>query len=83
MCPIGYYTMLRSKDHIFDLRLRMVQHASKHGIRATAKAFRCSRNTVRKWVRRRSSQGLCGLRDKSRAPRSCPHKLSLQAEKSI
>lgn len=83
MCPIGYYTMVRSKDYIFDLRLRMVQHASKHGIRATARAFKCSRNTVRKWIRRRRSEGLRGLRDKSRAPHSCPHKTSPEAEKSI
>ena len=83
MCPDGYYTMIRSKDYIFDLRLRMVQHARKHGIRATARAFKCSRNTVRKWVRRRRSEGLSALRDRSRAPHSCPHKLSPDAEKNI
>ena len=83
MCPDGYYNMIRSKDYIFDLRLRMVQHARKHGIRATARAFRCSRNTVRKWVGRRRAEGLRGLRDRSRAPHSCPHKLSPEAEKII
>ena len=83
MCPIGYYNMVRSKNHIFDLRLRMVQHADKHGIRATARAFKCSRNTVRKWVRRYREEGRRGLMDRSRAPHSCPHKLSPQAEKII
>jgi len=83
MCPVGYYNMIRSKDYIFDLRLRMVQHARKHGIRATARAFKCSRNTVRKWVRRRRSEGLRGLRDRSRAPHFCPHKTSPEDEKII
>lgn len=83
MCPIGYYNMLRSKNHIFDLRLRMVQHAKEHGIRATARAFKCSRNTVRKWVRRHREEGLKGLMDRSRAPHSCPHKLSPEDEKII
>ncbi len=48
MCPVGYYTMIRSKNHIYDLRLSMVRYASKHGIRQTAIHFRCSRNTVRR-----------------------------------
>jgi len=83
MCPDGYYNMIRSKDHIFDLRLRMIQYAQKYGIRATARDFKCARNTVRKWVRRFKAERLRGLRDKSRAPHSCPHKLSPEAEKII
>ena len=83
MCPDGYYNMIRSKDYTFDLRLRMVQNARKHGIRATARDFKCARNTVRKWVRRCKAEGLRGLRDRSRAPHSCPHKTSPEAEKAI
>ena len=83
MCPIGYYNMVRSKDHIYDLRLGMVRYAARHGIRQTAIHFQCSRNTVRKWVRRFKAHGLRGLRGHSRAPHSCPHKTSPQDEKII
>lgn len=83
MCPVGYYNMIRSRNYIYDLRLSMIRYAAKHGIRQTARAFQCSRNTVRKWVRRFKAEGLRGLRDHSRAPHSCPHKTSSQDEKII
>jgi transposase len=75
--------MIRSRNYIYDLRLSMIRYAAKHGIRQTARAFQCSRNTVRKWVRRFKAEGLRGLRDHSRAPHSCPHKTSSQDEKII
>ena len=83
MCPIPYYTMIRSKNHIFDYRLRLVLRANTYGKKSAVRTFRCSINTVRKWVRRFEEQGLAGLKDLSRAPHSCPHKLSRKAEKTI
>lgn len=59
----------------FNYRLRLVAHARQHGIQAAARAFRTTVPTVRKWLRRFQAQGLKGLQELSRAPRSCPHKI--------
>jgi transposase len=57
MCPVEYYTMIRSKEHKFDLRVHLVRYAMEEGIRAAQRAFRCSRNTVRTWLRRFYAEG--------------------------
>src|SRR5579859_6382229 len=43
---------------------------------ALCREFGISREVGYKWVRRYRDQGLDGLRERSRAPKSCPHKLS-------
>ena len=58
MSPAPYYTMIRSKHHKFDLRL--VIQAKEHGICHAARSFGCSRNTVRKWLRRFEHHGRRG-----------------------
>ena len=68
--------MAKAKNNKYFLRLQMVKYANEHGIRATARAFACSRNTVRRWLRRFGQGGKKALSDLSRAPKSCPHKLS-------
>ena len=80
---MSYYTMIRSKDHQFDLRLDIVLHARQHGIRAAARHFETTRNTVRKWVRRFAEEGKAGLEELSRAPARCPHKTPWQTERQI
>ncbi|MBI4442052.1 MAG: hypothetical protein HY649_01605 [Acidobacteria bacterium] len=44
---ISYYDTSRATDHKYFLRLQLVLHTGSHGIHATARAFGCSRNTVR------------------------------------
>ena len=83
MCPTPYYTMIRSKNHIFDFRLAMIRAVNEHGIRATAKLFCCSRNTVRKWFRRFKSFGPKGLHNTSRRPNHIPHKTPLDEENKV
>jgi len=51
-------------------------YARQHGIKAAARAFRTTVRTVRKWLRRYEAQGLKGLQELSRAPHSCPHKIT-------
>ncbi len=80
MCPIGYYTMIRSQDKMFDLRLAMVRYARAHGIRAAARAFSTTRNTVRKWLRRYGGGNKTALRDHSRRPHNSPNKTSPEIE---
>jgi transposase-like protein len=40
------------KTDRYFLRQKLVAYACAHGIKATARAFGCSRNTARKWLRR-------------------------------
>lgn len=80
MCPIGYYTMIRSQDKMFDLRLAMVKYARAHGIRAAARAFSTTRNTVRKWLRRYGSGNKTALKDRSRRPHNSPNKTPPEIE---
>ena len=84
MCPLPYYTMIRSQDHRFDWRLQLVMHAQQFGGRAAARAFRCSRNTVAKWLGRYQHRpGRAGLLEQSRAPKTCPHKTPSEVEQHV
>lgn len=82
---ISYATMIAAKDNgfRFDLRRRMVRDAQRHGIKAAARIWRCSRNTVRLWLRRFQAEGLSGLKERSHAPRRCPHKTGPELEKQV
>jgi len=73
--PVPYFDLVRQMKNPFNYRLRLVTHARQHGIKATARAFRTTVPTVRKWVRRWEEHGLEGLKERSRAPHSCPHKV--------
>jgi transposase len=48
-----------------------------------ARAMGVSRQTAYKWLRRFRDEGPAGLRDRSSAPRFCPHRLSSEAVASI
>lgn len=83
MCPVAYFAMIRSKNQRFDLRYHLVQEALKNGIRATARAFRCSVNTVTKWRDRYEAEGLKGLEERSRAPQTHPNRTPLVEEEKV
>jgi transposase len=74
--PVPYFDVVRQMKNAFDYRLRLVTYARRHGIKAAARAFRTTVPTVRKWRRRWEAQGLKGLQELSRAPHSCPHKIT-------
>jgi len=78
-----YYDMTRTKDHKFFLRLQVAHYAREHGVRAAARTFECSRNTVRTWLRRYEQGGRSALKEQSRAPHSCPHKTSPHHERKV
>lgn len=75
--------MIRSENHVYDLRLSMVIHARQHGNRAAARAFDADIKTVRLWRRRFAQEGSKGLENRSRAPHTCPHKTHHATEKKI
>ena len=78
-----YYDMIRAKDHKYSLRLQIALHAREHGIHDAARAFECTRDTVRTWLRRYEQGGRSALVEKSRAPKSCPHKTSQCEERKV
>ena len=83
--PVKYSTIMKAKDkaYRYHMRLQLVKDAKNLGIKPTARLWRCSKNTVKKWLRRYEANGLQGLKDKSRAPKSCPHKTSEKIEKQV
>jgi transposase len=83
MCPLPYYTVIRSKDHRFDWRLQLVLYAKEHSQRAAARLFRCSRRIVAKWLQRFDQEGRAGLLDRSRAPKHCPHQTPADVEAQV
>jgi transposase len=74
--PVPYFDVVRQMKNAFNYRLRLVAYARQNGIKAAARAFRTTVLTVRKWLRRHQAQGLKGLQELSRAPHSCPHRIT-------
>jgi len=85
MPPVSYSTMIKAsdKEFRFEVRLRLAKDAIRDGIRPTARRWDCARNTVRRWKRRYEQEGLQGLRERSHAPHSCPHKIPAELEEKI
>ena len=78
-----YFTLVRQMKNPYSLRLALVDYARQHGLKAAARAFRTTVPTVRKWLRRYLTEGLKGLQERSRAPRSCPHKVRGAQEQQV
>ena len=58
-----------------EARFQIVKtYQQTHSIRATARAWRCARQTVRRWVQRFAAEGTGGLADRSR---HCPRQTDL------
>jgi len=72
-----------SKQKQLDIRRFLIEQAQKHGIKATCKKFDCSRNTVRLWLRRFEKSGSSSLLNRSKAPKTIPHKLNKIIEEQI
>jgi hypothetical protein len=80
---LSYQEITSSQDPKFAVRYQMVMSALSKGIRPTMRDFRCSRNTVRLWLRRYQQQGLAGLEERSRAPHHIPHKTPPEVEQQV
>jgi transposase len=73
--PPSYFDLIRQMKNPYNFRLCLVDSARTRGIKATARLFQTTVPTVRKWLRRYQQQGPEGLKEISRAPHSCPHKV--------
>jgi len=83
MNSITYSEVIKDADNPFNLRLKIVRYALEYGIKSAAREFSCSRNTVRKWLRRYQKDGLDGIRNKSRKPLVSPNKIPPDEEQYI
>lgn len=80
---LTYFELIRNMKNPFDLRIKMVMYAKKHGNKPAAKVFSTTVKTIRKWRRRYEEKGLAGLKEESRAPHNIPHKTSIETEKRV
>ena len=61
---------------VMDLRVQLISDYLRGcSITSLSRAYGVSRKTVYKWVQRYESAGVEGLKDQSRAPQHCPHRL--------
>ena len=83
MLEFSYCEALNQMKNPYNIRLRLVKHAQRHGISSAARRFDTTRKTVRKWFGRFGLEGLDGLQDRSRRPKHSPNKLSEAIEQEI
>jgi len=83
MCPYRYYDVMRESKDPRQLRYQMVISVERAGIRETARSFRVSRATVRKWHRRWQEQGYTGLEAHSSRPHRSPNATSQRERKKL
>lgn len=81
--PISYWEIYQMKGERHVLRQRVVAYARTHGIKAAARMFACSRNTVRKWVRRYQPGKPSSLQEQSRRPHRSPHQTPKRIERKV
>jgi len=78
-----YWEVYQMKGDRHVLRQRVVAYAREKGIKAAARAFACSRNTVRKWLNRYKPGKPSTLQEVSRRPHRCPHRTPAPVERKI
>jgi transposase len=81
--PARYFDLIREMRDAYNHRLRLVQYARQHGIKAAARAFATTVRTVRKWLRRYQELGPSGLLERSRAPHHQPHQTPVEIEQQV
>jgi transposase len=67
-----YFDLVREMKDAYNHRLRLVDSARQHGLKATARLFATTVPTVRKWLRRFQQGGPSRLVALSRAPHHQP-----------
>ena len=75
MDRIPYRLVLKDCKEPFNNRCDIVSYAKEYGIKPTAKLYSCSKNTVRKWLRRYlADNSLKALKNRSRKPNHSPNR---------
>lgn len=76
MCPYPWYQVMRLSKDKKQQRYQMVIHAKEHGVKPTARLYRTTPKTVRKWLTRFIEGGYLALADMSRKPHYSPMAIS-------
>lgn len=71
----NYYDLYKNSKDPIQLRINIVKDAKKIGIKPTARKYKTTVKTVRKWVKRYNELKKPGLRDKSRRPKNSPNEI--------
>lgn len=73
------------ETHRMDLRVKFIAayQSRLYTMSALCAELEISRKTGYKWVRRYEAEGLDGLKDRSHAPRHCPHRTGVQMEELL
>ena len=80
---VEIYHNSKNIEYIVDKREEIVKLSYDLGINKTAKFYRTSRNTIKRWRRRYLKSGRVGLYDMSKRPHSSPKKTSSDVIKKI
>ena len=72
-CLTSYSAMMKNSKDKKIYRMQMVQYAKEHGMKPTARTFRTTVKTVKKWVHRFEVEKYAGLDDRSHAPLNSPY----------
>ena len=83
MCPMPLYDMVRNSKDSRLIWYQMCRYAMRYGVKPAARHFATTVKTVRKWLSRWDGKSLEGLEDRSRAPKSCPHRIAGEVEGRI
>jgi transposase-like protein len=78
-----YFELYRMRTDRHWLHQKLAAFARWNGLKAAAREFGCSRNTVRKWLRRHQPGKPSSLQERSRRPHPCPHQTSSGLEAQI
>ena len=83
MCPYSYYQIMKNCKDKKQIRYQMVIYAEKYGIKASARFFNTTANTVRRWKKRYESHRYKGLYDRSKRPKHSPKRTPKGLEEII
>jgi len=75
MFTFNYYELYRNSKDPVQYRGMLVEYALKYGIKPTAREFKTTPKTVRKWVERYKAEKKPGLQNRSRKPHRSPNQI--------
>lgn len=80
---VSYHEIYKEQKDPAWLRERMVKYALEEGIRASARHFNCSRNTIRLWLRRKDKDKNTRFKNESKRPHKIANKTDPKIEQYV
>ena len=73
----NYYEIYRNCEDLSFLRKKIVASAKEIGIKPTARLFKTTKETVRKWLRRHENNNKTSFKDDNKRPVNSPNQMKL------